>query len=68
MLFLQPMPMDEVAAANRPVAAEIYTMKVCAHAAPAWNECARASSRYAGQPVAEPGAGYAAPATGKPGR
>jgi hypothetical protein len=35
MLFLQPMPMDEVAAANRPVAAEVYTMKVCrTHAAP----------------------------------
>ena len=35
MLFVQPMPMDEVAAANRPVAAEVYTMKVCrTHAAP----------------------------------
>ena len=39
MLFLQPMPMDEVAAANRPVAAEVYTMKVCrTHTAAAWND------------------------------
>ena len=37
MLFLQPMPMDDVAAANRPVAAEVSVMKARARAAPAWN-------------------------------
>ena len=37
MLFLQPMPMDDGAAANRPVAAEVSQMEARATTAPAWN-------------------------------
>ena len=69
MLFLQPMPMDDVAAANRPVAAEI------SHAEGARDSRARverdavgASTRHARQPVAQPGRGFTARGAGNPGR
>ena len=68
MLFLQPMPMDEVAAANRPVAAEVYTMKVCrTHTAPAWNGMLLAQAPGTpGSPSPNPGSGSLLEPPGSP--
>jgi hypothetical protein len=68
MLFLQPMPMDEVAAANRPVAAEVYTMKVCrTHTAAAWNDVLLAQAPGTpGSPSPRPGSGSLLEPPGSP--
>ena len=69
MLFLQPMPMDDVAAANRPVAAEVsHGEGARDRRARVERDAAGASTRHARQPFAEPGSGFAARAAGKPGR
>ena len=68
MLFLQPMPMDDVAAANRPVAAEVSVMKARARAAPAWNgmRLAQAPGGASG-PAFDPNAGSQLQQPGSPG-
>src|SRR5688572_3647560 len=68
MLFLQPMPMDEVAAANRPVAAEVYTMQVCrTHTAAAWTDVLLAQAPGTpGSPSPSPGSGTLLQPPGSP--
>jgi hypothetical protein len=67
MLFLQPMPMDDVAAANRPVAAEFSQAEARAKAAPAWNGMRLAQAPGTpGSPSPNPGAGSLLEAPGTP--
>src|SRR5688572_27360296 len=57
MLFVQPMPMDDVAAANRPVAAEISTVTARTTAAPAWNGVRLAQAGTPGSSSPNPSSG-----------